>query len=204
LRRVAVLLRNRGVIGACRFLFSRLVYRRWETLVYYDDPGTMRSPSHWPAGYSFEVLGPGEIDDGVARSLQRAGAGDFLAGLDPIDRVYLVWKENAIVSYGGILPACAQRYVLGLPEDAVLIGGCFTSPEHRGRKLYPLALNETARQLRAEGCRQIYLEVHSTNTASIRGIEAARFTRVRLVSAAIWLGRMVRRDGQWHWIRKNR
>ena len=199
------LLKERGMLACLRFVFGRVVHRHWRSRVYRDDVHTARAAQDWPSGYRFEMCSqPTEMAEATRAALRAAGGQELQGDLDPGDRLYFVWHGQDVASYGGVFLRSPQRRLLGLPESAVLVGCCYTVPRHRQKGLYRLALNETARCLRNEGIRDIFIEVSPNNTASICGIEAAGFTYIRLIDVGIWCGRLMRRDAGWHWLRKGR
>src|ERR1035438_48575 len=91
-QRIVTLLRRRGTFGFLRFAFGRVVYRKWRTQVYRDDPEVERSSTQWPPGYRFELCHrPMDMAAVVKSALEAAGGRDLLSDLDPGDRLYLVW-----------------------------------------------------------------------------------------------------------------
>jgi RimJ/RimL family protein N-acetyltransferase len=199
------LLKDRGGLACLRFVFGRIVHRHWRSRVYRDDAQIERVTEELPSGYRFEMCSrPAEMTEATKAALKAAGGQELQGDLDLGDRLYFVWHGPDVASYGGIFDRSPQRHVLGLPESAVLVGCCYTVPQHRQMGLYRFALNETARRLRSEGIREIFIEVSPNNRASIRGIEAAGFAYMKLVDVGIWCGRFMRRDGAWHWLRKGR
>lgn len=88
------------------------------------------------------------------------------------------WKSRLLAAYG-------------FEPDAPLIGDCYTAAGYRGRGLYPQVLRHIANDLvsRKPGGR-VFVLVAPENTASIRGIEKAGFTRIaRLVGVRflVWV-----------------
>ena len=205
LQRGWALLRSRGPFGFLRFVLGRLVYRSWRSRVYRDQPDQTRLPSQWPQGYRYEICHrPSELSEAGREALERVGGREFFMGLDPSDRLYFVWHGAELASFGGIFWRSPQLQVLGLPDSAILVGGCQTTPSHQRRGLYRLALNETAIRLRAEGLEPVYIEAHPNNTASLTGITSAGFSEVGLVEAGIWFNCFVQRGGKWSRMRKER
>ncbi len=141
----------------------------------------------------------------VSKATIIAAAGDELFNtLDDTDQLRIVWHDGTIAALGAVMYANRLPGLLGLPASTVVIGYFHTAPEHRRRGLYRRALNETTLRLREEGHREIWLEVHPENNASIGGIEAAAFERMGAIDASIWCGRLIRYDGRWRWLRSGR
>ncbi|GIU76961.1 MAG: hypothetical protein KatS3mg005_0199 [Bryobacteraceae bacterium] len=186
-RRMAIVLRSRGWRGAARFLWERLVCRRWRSIVYDDPLGAQRTPSEFPPGYQFLLwLRHAQALPEIPMRIQQAGGGEFLAELETQDGIWTILApDGRVAAWGGVYFASRQARNLRLPRGAVLLGGDFVHPEFRRRGLHTLALNEAARLLALQGHAHVCLEVHPSNTASIGGIEKARFRRLREVSLLI-------------------
>jgi hypothetical protein len=65
--------------------------------------------------------------------------------------------------------------------DAVLVGGVFTHPDHRGRGLATRGLAAWAGQLFAAGLERMALHVNAANTPAIRAYEHTGFRRHSLL-----------------------
>lgn len=197
-------LRTGGVRGLARALLGRLVHRHWRVRLFQDDPNSERAPAVWPDGFRFELHhARTPIDAALRTAIENAGAAGLIGDLAESDRYYLVWDRDEVASYGAVFMASPQRSVLGLPREAVLIGGCATLERYRGRSLYKLALSDTAAALRHAGVHQIFVEVRPENESSIRGVLGARFADRGLVDARIWFGALVWRDGALHRLRRS-
>jgi GNAT superfamily N-acetyltransferase len=186
-RRMAIVLRSRGWRGAARFLWERLVCRRWRSIVYDDPLGAQRTPSGFPPGYQFLLwFRHAQALPEILTRIQQAGGGEFLDELETQDGIWTILApDGRVAAWGGIYFASRQAGNLRLPRRAVLLGGGFVLPEFRRRGLHRLALNEAARLLALAGHVHVCLEVHPSNTASIGGIEQAGFRRLREVSLLI-------------------
>jgi hypothetical protein len=203
LKRAWLMLRRQGLRPLARAAFRHFVHLRWNGAVFQDDPGHARPRSSWPAGYRFELWDTAATIGPAARAaMGRAAGPDFLLGLGVEDGVYGVWFDGEIVAYGAVFRRSPQRDVLGLPEAAILIGGCFTLQAHRRLGLYRSALNDTARQLRPRHGGSIFIEARPENKASIAGIRSAGFVDRGVVHSAVWFGAMVHREGRWHRLRR--
>ncbi len=191
--RIREILNRQGWKGLARFLFQRIVWRQWHSIVLKDPVGTSRRPSTYPEGIRFSYwLCHRELPDDVRRLLLAAGANEFLAELDDWDGLWILQAgDGTAVAWGGIYPNSFQAKVLRLPPGAVLLGGNFVVPTFRGKGLHRLALNDIALRLAQHGCRELFAEVRPDNIASLRGLEGARFVRVREVCLRILFRRVV-------------
>lgn len=201
LSRLPVVLKSRGLTGLIRLAYRRLVHQHWTSMVFRDDQASRRREADWPAGYVFEFCDrAASLPDRILKALEAARAAEITAGAGPDDQLYCVWHGEKLVAYGAVFVHSRQRWVLGLPEEAVLIGDCFTVPAHRRRGLYRLALNAVALRLRMCGNNAVYVEANPRNIASIRGIIGAGFVASDSISADIWFRFFVRQNRAWHLI----
>ncbi len=203
LSRLPAVVKSRGVNGLVRLAYRRLIHQRWTSKVYRDAVSKPRWPSQWPAGYRFEFCDrAAALPAETLAALAAAGAAEVVAMLDRDDQLYCVWHGEEIAAYGAVFVRSPQKSILGLPDNAILIGDCFTYPAHRRRGLYRLALNAVARYLRERGCGVAYVEVSPRNVASIRGIVRAGFADDGLRTSEIWLRFFVRQNGAWRRIHR--
>ncbi len=81
----------------------------------------------------------------------------------------------------------AKRYAKVFPvivePKAILVGPCFTDESVRGRGIYPRVVQYAVNLLQQQGFGPFYIHTDTTNIASIRGMEKARFIR-----AGVWRG----------------
>lgn len=202
-RKILALLRTRGVRGLARALFRRLLFKRWHSIVFVDKTPHEYPPVEWPPGYEYRsYVKACDIAANERDALQHTDASFFLAELSPTDGLYVVWHGMEVASYGAVMSRSPQHSVLGLNEDAPLIGLCETVLSHRKRGLYSRALAQTKRELGLQGKTTVFVEVREDNDASIAGIMKAGFSRWRVVDAQIWFGTLVRRDGHWYRVRR--
>ena len=142
-------------------------------------------------GYAFQG---GDLNDLGEQSGVRKGDVTDLAGArtrpgqvpwefrcDLYDGVedFFVYKEGDRI--GHISWVYYKRHpnrILDLHDGECEIKFCLTLPEFRGKGLYPAALLTILRYVKARGCRQCFVCVKDDNTASIRGIEKAGFSRL--------------------------
>jgi hypothetical protein len=190
----------RGLLQAC---YQRAVYKRWRVRLFLASGTVGASETSWPSGFRYEMLPATQsLGTGVLHALKVADAWGLWNDLDKQDRLYAVWVGDRIASFGAVFEESPQRMVLGLPQNAMLIGGCATLKEFRGRSLYKLALNETVRQLRHAAAGPIYVEVREDNHASIRGVLGAGLSDLGVVDTSIWFGTFALRGGRLHTIQR--
>lgn len=203
LKRALLMLHRQGPKSVARAAYRHFIHLRWRGVVFQDEPGRARPRVAWPDGYRFQLWDTGaSISPAERAALEKSCGPEFLLGLNSEDGVYAVWNDGEVVAHGAVFRRSPQRYVLGLPDAAVLIGGCFTQEPHRRRGLYRLALNETARLLRPRHAGAIFIEARPENKASIAGIRSAGFAERGMVQSAVWFGALVRREGRWHRLRR--
>lgn len=201
LSRLPIVLKNRGLTGLFRLAYRRLIHQHWTSMVFRDDRASRRREGGWPAGYDFEFCERAvSLPDRTMKALAAAGAAELVAGAGPDDQLYCVWQGEEIAAYGAIFVHSRQCWVLGLPEEAILIGDCFTLPAHRRRGLYRSALNAVALRLRLHGSAAVYVEANPRNIASIRGIVGAGFVASESITADIWFRYFIRQNRAWHLI----
>ena len=204
IEKILALLRTGGVRALARTLFRRLVFKRWRSVVFVDDMSADHPPVEWPAGYKYQLYPKTtDLTSDEHSALEAMNASGFVAELGAADGLYVVWYGREVASYGAIMCGTRQHSVLGLNVRAPLVGLCGTVRAHRKRGLYSRALVLTARELGAQGHKAVFVEVLEDNEASIAGIMKAGFIKWRVVDAQIYLGRFVRRDGHWHWVRSH-
>jgi hypothetical protein len=193
--RKAITLAKRGDLRVlANVTFKRLVHRRWRVRLFAESDAVGASAAVWPEGYRFEMWPAAHaIPRSAASALLTRGVADLWADLDSGDHLYVVWADDRIASFGAVFARSPQRVVLGLPQDARIIGSCETLAEFRGRGLYRTALNETVRCLRQLGAGPTFVEVKEDNQASIRGVLGAGFSDMGVVDASIFLGTFVLR-----------
>jgi len=84
-----------------------------------------------------------------------------------------------------------SKKILGEAKETPMIGNCYTLPEHRRQGLYARLLVTICARLAEMGHRRAIITCAPDNTASMRGIEKAGFTRVHssksLLIAARWI-----------------
>lgn len=201
--KLVALWRRGGARAVVLALGKRFIYKRWRSLVY-EHVAPVGSPAvPWPDGYRYIWLGPAaEMSPGDLDDLRRFGAGLLLEDMAPTDGVYVVRAGMEIASYGVVMVRSPQHSVLGLPEDARLIGLCETLPAHRRRGLFRWALVQTVQTLRSQDAAPIFIEVDEANLPSRSGIVGAGFEFRGPLDARIWFGRWVRRADHWSRLRR--
>ena len=104
-------------------------------------------------------------------------------------RDFFVYKERGAIGHISWLyyPQDPNR-ILRLGEGECEVKFCLTTPDMRGRGLYPLALQAIQRHLADGGYRRCFICVKEDNLPSIRGIERAGFRRLGAVRIRKVLG----------------
>lgn len=132
----------------------------------------------------------GELADleGARKALQRVPWEFMCHVYDGVSDCF-VFKDAEEGTIGHI----SWLYYSGDPNQTLRLGArecevrfCLTLPEYRGRGLYPAALEEIQRYLKARGFERCFICVNEDNRSSIRGIEKSGFrlagsTRIRKV-----------------------
>lgn len=194
--------RKGGPRGAFLFLTRSLLIKKWHTFVYRDGLGLKRCESDFPEGFTFTIHSPfSRTPKSVRVSVAEAGGTDFLLSLSNRDSMWTVSFQNECVAWGAISPQSKQARFLRLPADAVLLGSGFVVPAFRNRGLHRKALNAVALWTARTLGREAWLEVAPDNTASIRSIEAAGFSKVCEVKMLVLLRSIVIADGNVRWVR---
>ena len=106
-----------------------------------------------------------------------------LLALGKYRKFIVLADDGAIVHTSRVIGKCFKFPFL--PNGAAEIGPCSTEQDYRGRGIYPRVLTHI---LVNGGYQSYYMLVHDTNTASIRGIEKAGFSRI---------GQVEKRHGRW-------
>lgn len=183
INRVAAIRRSRGNWGLAKFLFQRCVFRRWNSILLKDPLGLARKPSIYDAPFRFQVWPRhDQVPIFIRELIQGHSGGEFLAELDSGDGMWVILcGAHQLAGWGGVYFESRQARMLALPPDAVLLGGGFIIPSFRNRGLYRKAINDAALFLARNGFRNVFSEVHPDNHASLRGLEAVGFERVREV-----------------------
>jgi GNAT superfamily N-acetyltransferase len=190
------------MIQVLKLVFKHFVLKRWRSIVFSAE--TVGScETTWPETYRYRWYG--RFDALPVRERERlieVGAAGFLSELDADDALYVVWCGDQAASWGAVPARTNQRAVLGLSQDALLIGSCETHAVHRGRGLYRAALAQTVEVLRSQGKQAIYIEVQEDNVVSLGAIEKVGFHRHAQVDAWIVFGSLVLRNGTWRRLRQ--
>lgn len=203
LKRALLMLRREGPRALAVACYRHFILLKWKGVVFEDDASRPRPRSVWRPGYRFELWDTrASISPHARAALEKTAGPEFVLGLEGDDGAFAVWFDGDVVAHGAIYRRSPQRFVLGLPESAVLIGNCFTQPAHRRRGLYRSALNEAARHLRPHHGGSIFIEARPENRPSLAGIRSAGFTERGVVHSAVWFGAVVHREGRWHRLRR--
>jgi RimJ/RimL family protein N-acetyltransferase len=204
--RTAVLIRSRfGWLALLRSTLLAIVQRLVEfriARVYAMplSPGADRSCQ--PGAVRFGFLAPADIDprlpegNGFPLSQLRAreAAGSrFFVGAERGRQCYF-----SMVSEGGF--EIGGRYKIAFSSDReAYMGSAITTPESRGRGIYPQALGALAEALATEGKQWLYLYVETANDQSRRGVAKAGFRPIA-VASVFGVGRF--RLRRWHLLKE--
>ena len=157
----------------------------------------------------FLARGPGSDPPATTTSIRVAEATDadvyardvgtdsprtFVDRLDPTTRCYLALHDRRIVHATWVTSSAAwigeiRRYFV-VPERSLYIYESFTSPDVRGRGIYPEVLRHIAADARREGSTELWIGVGDTNAPSLRAIDKAGFARAFDISARRRWGRV--------------
>lgn len=194
---------HHGALATVKWLFAKAVFYRWTAVIFSESLSTERQPSVWPSGYIYSPpICADDLSDAQRHSLWAAGYKELLAQLGGSDHVYWVSHDQTVASVGAIMRNSPQCSVLGLPQDAVLIGHCETGLAHRSKGLYALAINDTLVACKLRGDLHIYMETRPDNTASQKGILRAGLRQDRVVHATILFRSVVIRRDKVEWIKR--
>lgn len=91
-------------------------------------------------------------------------------------KLYYAVEKGKVIHTSYVVPKCFKFPFL--EKNDFEIGPCFTSPEHRGKGIYPKVLRHVLKTGSSKTC--FYMLVHSTNESSIKGVEKAGFSRCGL------------------------
>jgi hypothetical protein len=133
-----------------------------------------------PPGYVFRWGGAADVEHCEERHTEldaferRAGVARLalghrvVLGLHGERAVFTMWVNPRCLN----LPGIEKR---ALAPDQWFIYKAFTSPEHRGRKLYQQGLRFVLAQMRREGLRELVGYAHVKKTVSRAGLAAVEF-----------------------------
>lgn len=94
-------------------------------------------------------------------------------------RDFYVAEESGVIKHiSWIYTHEDHNRLLALDREAIEIKYCYTSPECRGRGVYPKVLRTIVRHAIDMGNRHVFMSVLADNQPSIRGIEKAGFALV--------------------------
>jgi GNAT superfamily N-acetyltransferase len=102
------------------------------------------------------------------------------------DRCFATVEDGKIVNYFWVTFNARQSQELNLKfrlaGDQAWLYNAITIKAARGRGLYPNIVRHIAKMLRQSGFTEAFIEVEQKNTASLRGLEKARCSRVALIT----------------------
>lgn len=129
-----------------------------------------------------------------ARDIGTDSSSTFAARLSDATRCWIVLLEGTIVHATWTTTKAAwtrelRRYFKPPPGDGYIYES-FSSPDARGRGIYPLALKHILARARAEGIARMWVGVEADNPPSIRAITKAEFEIAFEISYRRRLGRL--------------
>lgn len=184
----SLLLRLRKQLGRVRRRFTSDTY---DVFVRPVPPDASFEP---PPGYAFRFGTPDdvagcdpfhtELDEGERRAgIARLALGHrVVLGLAGEQVVFSMWVNPRCLNVPGLLKR-------GLGPHQWFIYKAFTSPEHRGRKLYESGMRFVLHEMRLAGLTELVGYAHVKKAVSRKGLAALSFGtagRVRQVDTPLW------------------
>ena len=192
--RIRGLYQARGLVGTVRFLASRIV-RMAADQCFEADLSAEPPSATFPTDVQVRLIDRRTVGDpNVALWLQAATQGEsqvYLEGLAKDDLLYCIVDRNGEVIHYSFVQF-VSRYKTILDEDIAtpLFTNCWTSPNARGKRVYPNTLLTACGELRRRGHRRVVITCDPDNTASTKGILHAGFRPTRRISSLIFLSRL--------------
>ena len=167
---------------------------KWHRLVFYFAPVDSEASHAFP-GLAFHVyLDEADVPfhalpcprfEAVYRDRLRSGH-ELLVGALHGDVVFSAWLVNTVLRVDEL------RWCWHVQHDDVVIYDVITAPRARGKGIYPAALRFVRTLAADRGLRRCWIYAEHGNTASLRGIHKAGFTRYR-TRYALQVGKTVLR-----------
>lgn len=115
------------------------------------------------------------------------------------NKPFLAFSEGKIAHVSWLFhpPKVKETLVVfHLCEGQCSIGACLTSPEFRGRNIYPVVLQYIIKEVFSKNVKKVFIAVAPHNIASTRGIEKAGFVKLKKIRGFILFGKQFNH----HWI----
>jgi RimJ/RimL family protein N-acetyltransferase len=180
-RRTAARLSSRGpgeIAGLARDRVREWIRSDEKLIVLVRDAGAETPPLRHDGELAFRAARP---DDGAlyARAIGTDSAATFRRRLTPTTSCFLVERAGALLHASWVTTGAAwtreiRAYVVPPPGDAYVYES-FTSPDARGRGVYPFALAGICRWAQESGVARVWVAVESGNAPSYRAITKAGF-----------------------------
>lgn len=196
--RIKALIKKHGIAG-----FLKKALRRICSFVFSYRPVYIYGISG-PAFHNLEPRCPLEIRKGTEQdtdfilelmsymdrsvALRRIKEG-FKGGNEP----FLAFSEGKIAHMSWLFhpPKVKETLVVfHLCEGQCFIGACLTSPEFRGKNIYPVVLQHILRDVFTRGTKAVFIAAAPSNIASMRGVEKAGFHLLKKIRGFMLFGRM--------------
>ncbi len=116
------------------------------------------------------------------------GPAQYWDVMDPTADCYLGWAGDRVVGVHWVSATHETNGLVDLEPGDCVIGPCATSPNDRGRGIYPMMLAHICADRQRRGARRAFMVVNVNNQSSIRGIEKAGFLRANTVTLTRLLG----------------
>jgi hypothetical protein len=195
LDRLVAVWRTRGLNGLVRFIASRMLSHRRDT-IFEAKTGQSGDQIRWDGAGTIVCISrenrDRDLSPRLAEQLSRGEDAEYLDGLRGRDLLLAVVDDGGrILHHSYILFETRTKALLGESHDTPLFGHCVTRPEARGQHLYPMTLRYGLGVLAQRGHARAIINCDPSNQPSVRGIRRAGFRITREVSTWIigsWLG----------------
>ena len=189
LDRLVTVWRARGFLGFLRFIGSRALGHRRDT-IFEASTGQHDDHPQWEGAETIVCISRENLDRDlsprIAEQLSQGEGAEYLVGLRGRDLLVAVVDESGdVLHHSFVLFDTRTKSLLNESIDIPLFGHCATRADARGRHLYPMALRYGLGVLSQRGHQRAVINCDPGNLASIKGIEHAGFHVAREVRT--WL-----------------
>lgn len=188
LSRIIQVYRIQGGYALFSFLFSRIIVRKWKTLVYEYDLTKLAESHHMNSVYQvcwWDRQSIKNISQKSLNSLDATAARQMLENVKSGDLAYTIMVEENITHYGCVMFNSRQNIILSEAGDTPLIGYCYTHPDYRRKGMYTKGLRATAIKFKEKGFKKLIIETHPDNLYSSLGIKKAGFILSKYINGYI-------------------